>query len=49
MIELIRTGGFAAGSSLTTGTTEPWVVPFDAGATPAIVAFLGVLDQSFAR
>jgi len=45
VVELIRTGGLAAGSPLTTGTTEPWVAPFDAANDAPITSFLDVLDQ----
>jgi cytochrome c peroxidase len=45
VVELIRTGGFTAGSPLTSGTTEPWLVPFDPASDTSLVAFLQVLDE----
>src|SRR5262249_36117717 len=43
-VELHRTLGMPAGSALTTGTVEPWLVPFDASSVPKIVAFLNTLS-----
>jgi cytochrome c peroxidase len=45
VVELIRTGGLPAGSALTVGTTEPWLVPFDQANDALIVEFLDVLDM----
>jgi cytochrome c peroxidase len=45
VVELIRNGGLDAGSPLTEGTTEPWLVRFDAGSDTPIVNFLDSLSM----
>jgi cytochrome c peroxidase len=45
VVELIRTGGMPAGSSLTEGTTEPWLVMFDQANDAPITTFLESLDM----
>jgi cytochrome c peroxidase len=45
VVELIRTGGLPAGSALTEGTTEPWLVMFDQANDAAITTFLQSLDM----
>jgi cytochrome c peroxidase len=45
VVELIRTGGLPAGSSLTEGTTEPWLVTFDPSNDGPITTFLQSLDM----
>jgi cytochrome c peroxidase len=47
VVELIRTGGIPAGSALTEGTTEPWVVTFDGSKDGPITTFLQSLDMAF--
>jgi cytochrome c peroxidase len=47
VVELIRTGGLPAGSALTEGTTEPWVVSFDRSLDAPITTFLQSLDMNF--
>ena len=47
VVELIRTGGMPAGSRLTTGTTEPWLTPFDPANDAPITTFLQSLDMLF--
>ncbi|HEX3343118.1 MAG TPA: cytochrome c peroxidase, partial [Polyangiaceae bacterium] len=49
VVELIRTGGLPAGSPLTEGTTEPWVVPFDAANDAPITTFLQSLGMLLTR
>jgi cytochrome c peroxidase len=46
VVELIRTGGLPAGSTLTEGTTEPWLVPFDEADVAPIATFLQCLDMT---
>ena len=43
VIEAHRTSGMPAGSTLTTGDAERFLIPFDAALTPAIVDFLSAL------
>jgi cytochrome c peroxidase len=45
VVELIRTGGLPAGSALTEGTTEPWLVMFDQANDAPITTFLQSLDM----
>ena len=45
VVELIRTGGMPAGSPLTEGTTEPWLVTFDPANDAAITTFLQSLGM----
>jgi cytochrome c peroxidase len=47
VVEVIRTGGLPAGSPLTTGTTEPWVVTFPQAYDGPITTFLTSLDMLF--
>jgi cytochrome c peroxidase len=49
VVELHRTLGLPAGSKYTTGTTEPWLVPFDASQDTPIVNFLETLAMQFAH
>jgi cytochrome c peroxidase len=43
VIEAHRTSGMPAGSTLTTGDAERFLIPFDAALTPAIIDFLSAL------
>ena len=43
VIEAHRTAGLPAGSALTEGDAEPFLVPFDPALEPAIINFLNVL------
>ena len=43
VIEAHRTSGMPAGSPLTTGDAERFLIPFDASLTPAIIDFLSAL------
>lgn len=45
VVKLIRVGGLPAGSPLTVGTTEPWVVPFDEADVAPLTAFLESLQM----
>lgn len=47
VVELIRTRGLPAGNALTTGTTEPWLTPFDPSNDAPIATFLQSLDMLF--
>ena len=49
VVELHRAAGTPAGSTLTVGTAEPWLVGFDASDDGAIVTFLQTLTMAFAR
>jgi len=43
VIEAHRTSGMPAGSTLTTGDAERFLIPFDADLAPAIIDFLSAL------
>jgi cytochrome c peroxidase len=49
VVELIRTGGLPAGSSLTVGTTEPWLTTFDPSLDAPIVTFLDSLQTFYSH